>query len=158
MTKDHLRPKRHSGLEALRHHPGACSCQKLRSASRAVTKMYDEHLQPAGLTISQYSVLAALYYVSAMPLRKLANKLELDRTTLTRSLARLEQQGFISATIDATDSRIRSIAITDAGLQKLIDCYPLWSRAQEQLALALGPRGLGDLRKSLDKSIGAMKV
>jgi hypothetical protein len=35
--------------------------------------MYDEHLRPAGLTIGQYSVLAVLYYVPSIPLRKLAS-------------------------------------------------------------------------------------
>jgi DNA-binding MarR family transcriptional regulator len=158
MTKDYQRRKKHAGLEALRHLAGVCSCQKLRSASRAVTRMYDECLQPTGLTISQYSILATLYYVPAMPVRKLATKLELDRTSLTRSLARLEYQGFVAAGADPNDDRVRLISITEAGLQKLIQCYSLWVKAQDELSTLLGPKGLGDLRKSLDKSIEVLRT
>jgi len=97
-------PKKRPGLEALRHVSGVCSCQKLRSASRAATKMYDEHLRPAGVRIGQYS----------MPLLKLAARLELDRTTLTRSVARLDRDGLISIELGSSDNRVRAISITEA--------------------------------------------
>src|SRR5258707_4796310 len=121
MNKRNQQPLKHPGLETLRHLPGACSCQKLRSASRAATRMYDEHLRRTGLTIGQYSILAALYYVPSIPLRKLAARLELDRTTLTRSLERLERDGMLSIALDPEDTRVRSVSITDKGLQKLAE-------------------------------------
>jgi DNA-binding MarR family transcriptional regulator len=119
--------------------------------------MYDEHLRPVGLTIGQYSVLAALYYVPSMPLKKLATKLEIDRTTLTRSLAVLERDGVISIEADPNDTRVRAIAMTDTGLQKLVEAYPRWVAAQEELANVLGARQLKDFRASLDESIASLK-
>ena len=95
MKRKFERPTMHAGLEALRHSPGVCTCQKLRSVTRAATRLYDEHLRPAGLTISQYGILAALYYVPSLPLLKLAKRLETERTTLTRSVARLERDGLV---------------------------------------------------------------
>jgi DNA-binding MarR family transcriptional regulator len=151
------RPARHAGLEALRHTPGICACQKLRSASRVVTRMYDDCLRPTGITIGQYSVLAALYYVPSMPLRKLAQRLEMDRTTLTRSLARLDRDGLVTITLDPEDTRVRSISITHAGLEKLTKAYPYWNKAQEGLEEVLGSRGLREFRKSLDNAIEALK-
>lgn len=156
MKRKFERPTKHAGLEALRHSPGVCTCQKLRSASRAATRLYDEHLRPVGLTISQYGVLAALYYVPSMPLLKLAKKLETDRTTLTRSLERLERDGLVSIGPDPEDTRIRAIAITETGLQKLIEAYPLWMAAQEEMANALGARQLKEFRASLDGSIESL--
>jgi len=150
------RSTKHRGLEALRHSPGACTCQKLRSASRAATRLYDEHLRPVGLTINQYGLLAALYYVPFMPLLKLAKRLETDRTTLTRSLERLERDGFVSIGPDPEDTRIRAIAITEVGLEKLVEAYPLWMAAQEAMANALGTRQLKDFRASLDGSIESL--
>jgi DNA-binding MarR family transcriptional regulator len=76
--------------------------------------MYDEHLRPAGVRIGQYSILAALYYVQSMPLLKLAARLELDRTTLTRSVARLDRDGLISIELGSSDNRVRAISITEA--------------------------------------------
>ena len=158
MKRKFERATKHPGLESLRHSPGICSCQKLRSASRAATRMYDEHLRPIGLTIGQYSVLAALYYVPSMALRKLAARLEMDRTTLTRSLARLERDGLLSISLDPEDTRVRMIAMTDAGLQKLVEAYPYWMKAQEELSTALGARELKEFRKSLDDSITSLKA
>jgi MarR family transcriptional regulator, organic hydroperoxide resistance regulator len=156
MKQKYERATKHPGLEALRHAPGTCSCQKLRSAARAVTKMYDELLRPTGLTIGQFLVLAALYYVPSMPLLKLAKRLEMDRTTLTRSLAILERDGLVSITLDPEDNRVRCVTMTDAGLARLTEAYPLWAKAQEELSRALGSRELKDFRQSLDNSIAVL--
>ena len=120
--------------------------------------MYDEHLRATGLTIGQYSVLAKLYFVPSIPLRKLATKLEMDRTTLTRSLSRLERDGLISISLDSKDARVRSISMTDVGFQKLVEAYPHWMKAQEDLSDALGAKALKDFRKSLDDSIASLKA
>ncbi|MCC8936590.1 MarR family transcriptional regulator [Bradyrhizobium sp. Arg68] len=152
------RPAKHSGLEQLRNAPGICSCQKLRSASRAATRLYDTHLRAAGITIGQYSLLAALYYVPSMSVKKLANRLEMDRTTLTRSLARLDRDGFVAISSGAEDTRVRSVSITEAGLEKLAEAYPHWIKAQEEMQEVLGQRGLKDFRRTLDGAIGALKA
>jgi DNA-binding MarR family transcriptional regulator len=98
-------------------------------------------------------VLAALYYVPSMPLLKLAKRLETDRTKLTRSLERLERDGLVSIGPDPEDTRIRAIAITEAGLQKLVEACPLWMAAQNEMANALGARQPKEFRASLEGSI-----
>lgn len=148
----------HPGLDALRHSPGDCTCQKLRSAARATTRMYDDYLRPTGLTIGQYSALAALYYVPSMPMSKLATRLEMDRTTLTRGLAILERDRLISIEPDIEDTRVRAISITKLGLEKLIEAFPLWEAAQEAMKNALGASPLKEFRASLDQSIAALKT
>lgn len=103
-------------------------------------------------------MLAALYYVPSMPLRKLARRLELDRTTLTRSIARLERDEFVSIGLDPNDNRVRMISITETGLRKLVESYPLWLKAQEELQRAVGVQALKEFRSSLDNSIGALNA
>ena len=120
--------------------------------------MYDDYLRPTGLTIGQYSALAALYYVPSMPMNKLANRLEMDRTTLTRSLAILERDRLISIEADPEDTRVRAISITGSGLQKLMEAFPLWEAAQEAMANTLGSRPLKEFRASLDQSIASLKA
>ncbi len=110
--------------------------------------MYDEHLRPAGITIGQYSILAALYYVQSMPLLKLAARLELDRTTLTRSVARLDRDGLVSIERGSNDNRVRAISITEAGVRKLVESFPLWMMAKTELQNALGARRLKDFRRT----------
>ncbi len=103
-------------------------------------------------------MLAALYYVTSMPLRKLARRLELDRTTLTRSIARLERDEFVSIDLDPNDNRVRMIAITEKGLRKLVESYPLWLKAQEKFQKAVGAQALKEFRSSLDDSIEALNA
>lgn len=158
MKRKSERARAHPGLNALRQSPGHCTCQKLRSTARATTRMYDDYLRAAGLTIGQYSALATLYYVPSMPMNKLAARLEMDRTTLTRSLAILERNRLISIEQDSEDTRVRAISITNIGLKKLTEAFPLWEAAQEAMANMLGPRPLKEFQASLDRSIDSIKA
>src|SRR5215471_13866710 len=38
-----------------------CTCLRLRRTSRRITKIYDGFLEPAGLTVNQFGLLARLY-------------------------------------------------------------------------------------------------
>jgi DNA-binding MarR family transcriptional regulator len=73
-----------------------------------------EIVAAAGITIGQYSILAALYCVQSMPLLKLAARVELDRTTLTRSVARALT---VSIELGSNDNRVRAISVTEAGVR-----------------------------------------
>jgi DNA-binding MarR family transcriptional regulator len=139
-------PIKHPLLEALRHSAGICNCLALRQAARTVTQMYDQCLAPAGLSIGQYSVLAALYYAEAAPMKKLATRLEMDRTSLTRALAPLERDGLVVIRLKDADRRSRLISLTSAGLERLISAYPLWERAQELIGAGVSGTKLEDLR------------
>ena len=96
----------HPVFEALRNSPDACVCSVLRKAARTSTRMYDGVLAPSGLTIAQVSVLAALYYTRSIPMKKLARRLVMERTTLTRNLGPLERRNFIELVENRDDRRI----------------------------------------------------
>ena len=70
-----------------------CICNNLRRAARLVTNYYDKLLEPAGLRVSQATVLVVLYLSGEQTINELAEQLELDRTTLTRNLKPLAYQG-----------------------------------------------------------------
>ncbi|MEE9276104.1 MAG: MarR family winged helix-turn-helix transcriptional regulator, partial [bacterium] len=65
--------------------PG-CVGLNIRKASRAVTQLYDAALQPAGLRVTQLSVLAVASRMERATISKLGEVLVMDRTTLTRNL------------------------------------------------------------------------
>ncbi len=70
----------------------ACICNNLRRAARLVTNYYDKLLEPAGLRVSQATVLVVLYLAGVQTINEMAEQLELDRTTLTRNLKPLARQ------------------------------------------------------------------
>jgi DNA-binding MarR family transcriptional regulator len=143
----------HPVFEALRISVDTCVCGVLRRASRASTQMYDRMLEPSGVTAAQFSLLAALYYTRSMPIKKLAQRLVMDRTTLSRNLAPLQRRKLVESTEDPGDLRIRKVSLTAAGLEVLISALAYWQEAQEKMIAGLSESLWQELRSSLRLSI-----
>jgi len=72
-----------------RLHPpklGPCACSQVRRLSRKLSSLYDTLLSPERLTITQYSLLANIERAGQLSHAVLAEKVGMDRTTLTRNL------------------------------------------------------------------------
>src|SRR5437763_15819511 len=91
-----------------------CTCGELRKAARAITLLYDNAFKSSGLLSTQFNVLQAIYNIHSMRISDLANKLGMDRTTLTRNLSVLERQGFIEIS-QGKDHRTRMVTATQKG-------------------------------------------
>src|SRR5919199_1509329 len=87
---------------------GNCYCFGLRRAARIVTQHYDRHLRPAGLRATQFTILATLAQTGPMPLSRLARRLGLERTTLTRNLRPLEAKGWLTVNVEE-DRRVHMV-------------------------------------------------
>lgn len=86
--------------------------------------------------------------MSPITLTRLAKATVTDRTTLTRNLRLLEEQGLIR--IDAGDDRReREISITREGAEALKRAYPLWQKAQTQVIKGMGPEHLKVMQDQL---------
>ena len=127
-----------------------CTCLKLRRASQAITKVYDQYLEPSGIKISQYSILSSISYLQPVSVSDLASYLRLDRTTLVRNLKLIEQKGFISD-LAKTGSRNRELTLTESGKAALRSAIPLWKDAQNYLEQYLGTEDLSALSSMLLK-------
>lgn len=114
-----------------------CVAFGVRRASRVVTSHYDRHLAAHGLRSTQFTILNALNALEDVTINELAGQLQSDRTTLTRNLARLEQQGWVSRS-RGTDRRNRHVRLTPPGRKKLEASVPAWQAAQTSLASQLG--------------------
>ncbi len=69
-----------------------CACANLRRADRAVSQFYDAALRPSGLRITQFTLLQALTLASGISQKQLGELLQIDSTTLTRTLAPLREE------------------------------------------------------------------
>jgi DNA-binding MarR family transcriptional regulator len=115
----------------------ACICNNLRRAARLVTNYYDKLLEPAGLRVSQATVLVVLYLDDGQTINEMAEKLELDRTTLTRNLKPLAQQGLLTIA-PGSDQRTRVVALTPKGKAALLKVLPLWEQTQSHMVEGIG--------------------
>ena len=55
-----------------------CYCSAVRKASRQISRLYDSHLEPSGLRITQFLALAALNEVGRAPVNALAERLAIE--------------------------------------------------------------------------------
>jgi DNA-binding MarR family transcriptional regulator len=124
--------------------PSACACVNLRRASRAITRLYDKALDPSGLKVTQYSVLANVMRSGPINVTKLALLLKLDRTTLVRNLKPLESAGFLQQ-VATDDPRERVLAVSEAGRRAVEAASPHWQAVQSQLRDHLGAEFLEQL-------------
>ncbi|NOY74048.1 MAG: hypothetical protein GXP14_17065 [Gammaproteobacteria bacterium] len=67
-----------------------CVCFNIRKASRVVTQIYDEIMQKTGLRGTQFTILSNIAGYQVLIISVLADKLVLDRKTLTRKLSYLK--------------------------------------------------------------------
>ena len=133
-------------------HPHHCVCANLRQASRAITQLYDALLQPSGLRATQFTLLITLSLTGQISITDLAERLGMDRTTLTRNLKPLEKQGFV-ASDSGRDRRTRVVMLTDRGQESLARARPLWEQAQQQVVEALGPEKSNQLLVNLSEVV-----
>ena len=130
----------------------ACTVYRLRLAARATTRLYDDHLAPAGISISQFGLLRIVATGDGASVTDLARRMGLDRTTLTRNLGPLVRSGHL-ALAQGADKRTRAITITDKGRASLVVAKPLWKAAQADLQATLGPSAYAALHDALGTAI-----
>lgn len=131
--------------------PLGCTCFKLRKLTRAMSRVYDHHMAGVGLKTTQYSVLKNVGQ-EALPVAELADRLGIERTTMTRNLKPLIEAGWITLEAGA-DSRQRIVTITAAGRAKVKQAYGAWRRAQTEFETLIGAANVRALHAQLDTTL-----
>lgn len=91
-------------------------CFALYGAANRMTRLYRPLLDVLGLTYPQYLAMLVLWEASPRTVGALGDALDLDSSTLTPLLKRLEAGGLIDRRRDPKDERRVIVALTDKGL------------------------------------------
>jgi DNA-binding MarR family transcriptional regulator len=127
----------------------ACYATALRRADRALSRVYDLALRPANLTTPQFSLLSLLNRAPHdLTLSELADAQGMDRTTLTRNLAPLAREGYVTVS-SGQDRRQRIARLTPAGRDAFQRAKPLWQQAQARIARERGLARMDELLAEL---------
>ena len=121
-----------------------------------VTQLYDEALKPAGIRATQFTVLVAIGSGGPISVNQLADRIVMDRTTLTRNLKPLEREGLI-AVRPGDDLRVREVSLTAKGRKTLDRAYPLWERVQARLREQLGDPRVDKLLVDLQATVKGLQ-
>ena len=118
-----------------------CTALRFRKAARRVSQIYDSYLDPYGLTITQYGLLAHIKRLEGTTIGTLAAELVMDPTTLNRNLKPLIARRLVELAADETDRRQRVLKLSGAGREMVKTARPGWEKAQAHMSEILG----GDL-------------
>ncbi|MCX4760250.1 MarR family transcriptional regulator [Streptomyces sp. NBC_01275] len=90
-------------------------CFALYAASRAVTARYRPLLDELGLTYPQYLVMLVLWEQDSISVRELGAALQLESSTLSPLLKRLEANGLLRRERRPDDERSVALRLTEEG-------------------------------------------
>jgi DNA-binding MarR family transcriptional regulator len=128
-----------------------CTCSRLRRLTRRVTAVYDHALATVGLRVTQFSLLAHLRGHPGLAMTDLADRLDMDRTTLTRNLGSLVTAGWVEVTPSPEDARRRLVRITALGEDTWRAARTQWRRAQQEVRSTMGDESLAVLHRLVDE-------
>jgi DNA-binding MarR family transcriptional regulator len=127
---------------------GPCVCSQVRRLARKLSSLYDALLSPEDVTITQYSLLANIARAGQLSHMLLAEKVGMERTTLTRNLRPLTKAKWVAAA-PGKDRRQHLLQLTAAGRRKLVRTLPLWEQAQRRFLSEIGSETMQELRALL---------
>jgi len=118
-------------------------------------------LKDFGLRVPEWRALAALYARRHSTMSELADLATIDRTTLTRTVDRMQDAGWLERLADEQDMRVTRLALTTSGRKMFDRIWPEVYRLNE-LALAglsnsqieLLRKILGQMRANLEDYVG----
>jgi DNA-binding MarR family transcriptional regulator len=134
---------------------GPCACSQVRRLARKLSSLYDTLLSPEDLTITQYSLLVNIERAGQLSHTVLADKVGMERTTLTRNLRPLTRAKWVAAAT-GQDRRQHLLQLTAAGRRKLVRSLPLWEEAQRQFFSQISFEPLQELRALLTSAESAV--
>jgi DNA-binding MarR family transcriptional regulator len=125
-----------------------CVCTNLKMAGRVVGRTYDAAFEPLGIGSAQYSILIAIRRRQAVQLMALARQLEMERTTLYRGLALLENAGLVR--LEAAGAGVaRQARLTANGRKLTAKAEKRWRQVHEAFVKGFGEPQLVQLNEAL---------
>ncbi len=149
-------PKSFSNADLYAEAATACACNNFRKASRAVTQLFDQTLEPSGLRSTQLVILLEIAVAGTSTVPQLARRLVMDRSTLQRNLQPLVRRGLMK--MDSNEGRrSRGLTLTPRGRTAIRHAVPLWNRAQSGFVRQIGQKRWRSLRENLSAAVTAAK-
>jgi DNA-binding MarR family transcriptional regulator len=109
--------------------PYLCYALAARKSARHLSRLYDRHLAPAGLSVSQFSILRLLKEHGRLKITELAEIMIMERTSLVRALKPLQASGWI-VNERSGDGRAFDVMLSPSGMEKVAEAIPYWTEAQ----------------------------
>lgn len=136
-----------------RHVVGTCPGLAVRALSRRITRVFERRMTSSGLGFPQFALLLHVAAAAEDTVGALADRLDLDPSTLSRNLRSLERAGLVEIAMVEQDQRRRAVWLTERGARRLETAIDAWGDANDRLTQTLGRTRIRQLR-NLDTLLG----
>lgn len=110
----------------------------LARSSHALWRGFEPTLRAAGLNSLEWRVLATLSDSPPLPVGRLALEVLAQQPTVTKTLDRLQAQGWVERSADARDARRARVALTPAGSRHVAPLLKAATAHERQRLQSLG--------------------
>ena len=138
-----------------------CIAHRVRKINRVISSLYDEAIRHLGITVGQMNLLVQINELInangfARP-SELGPRLQMETSTLSRTLDRLRDKGFIDILRDDEDGRAQQLHLTDKAYNLLRRGIAPWEKAQQKATQLLGSGGVALIHR-IDEAIDAERA
>lgn len=117
---------------------------QLAVASSRISREFSErYKREFGLSIPEWRVLAHLAQSDAVSVREIHERVDMDKSKVSRAAARLEAVGLIEKRENPEDRRLLDMRLTVKGRDLIARVVPIADAYQAELMALLGPDAAG---------------
>lgn len=124
--------------------------------ARLLRSAISNQVAPLGLTSRQAAVVLQLADAGQLTMSDLAERIGIDRPTLTGVIDRLIRDGWLASVVNPDDRRSRLVALTDAAVEKVPQLGAAAAHATAPALEALGPDDAAALLSLLNRASAAI--
>jgi len=120
-----------------------------RGAGSIERRIQEEQPLPGGITLSQFAVLEALYFLGPIQQSLIASKILTSTSNLTFVIDNLVRAGLVIRTSKEDDRRIRLVQLTESGRKTIASAFPQMAAAIAKSFSCLSDEELDELARLL---------
>lgn len=131
--------------------PSKYICYKLSRVMRKVHRYYESKFSQYGITPSQFYVLTAVWEKDGVKFKDLAKSLDMDGSTLTSILDRMERLELLERRNDPEDRRSLLVFLKERAKLEIADITDLAETMDEEIKARFSDRDFAAFEKVLDQ-------
>lgn len=113
--------------------------EMIQSIVRSLGLLEREQIGCYGVTTQQAHTLTVISEASGITMGALSERLGIATSTLTRNIAKLEQDGLVTRSRTSDDARAVQVALTDAGRAKLVEVEECYTKSFSIILQCIAP-------------------
>ncbi|WP_456386399.1 MarR family winged helix-turn-helix transcriptional regulator [Profundibacter sp.] len=117
----------------------------------------DLYQQKFGISLPEGRIAAHLSQAGPISVREFHQRVDMDKSKVSRATARLEVAGYVSKSVNDSDRKLVELELTRKGRNMIAELAPIAQEYEQRVLAALGEHALC-FRTALDTLLGEKEI